>query len=451
MTPDLTPDTSRRLDSAAPTRPRRRRGDTPSNGDVLGTLSAWRLRNDSPRPLDEGAWGLDRLLGDVLDGVMALQNAELGTVVLYRPDRAVLELAAERNFRAGFADRATPVRVGEGAVGLSVQTRKRVIVEDVDADECYTEHRAFAAREGYRALQSTPLFSGSGAPLGVIATYFTRPHRPSERELELTDHYARQAASLIERHLFEVELLEAKAAAERASEGKSHFLALVSHELRTPISAILGYTHLLTEGIPEPIGPRATDQVQRISACASYLTEVIDQVLEYSRLEAGEDTVHVTRVPTAEVISEVASVVQPLAHRKGLALRLRTSHAPEAMTTDRRRLCQILLNLLGNAVKFTDSGEVSLTIRRSSGRLLFHVTDQGCGIDPKDIEAMFDPFVQGERTASSGRRGAGLGLAIARMFARGLGGDLSVESEPGRGSTFTLWMPERPRVSDADS
>jgi signal transduction histidine kinase len=226
-----------------------------------------------------------------------------------------------------------------------------------------------------------------------------------------------------------------------ASRDGGRSLALLTHELRTPLSAILGYAHLLADGIPEPIPGKAREQVKRIAACAAHLTDVIDQVMAYSRLEAGDNGVHLGPVDVAKLVSGVVSIVQPLADRKGLALRTRLDEAPRTFEADAGRLRQILLNLVGNAVKFTDEGDVTLVAHRSSGNVMFHVHDCGPGIAPDEQARIFEPFVQGEASADTRRGGTGLGLAISRMLARSLDGDVVVSSTRGEGSTFTLWLP----------
>ncbi len=251
-----------------------------------------------------------------------------------------------------------------------------------------------------------------------------------------------------ERHAVDAEPAATKAPAEPASRSRLRFLALLTHEMRTPLSAILGYAHLLVDGVPEPIPEGAAEQVRRIAACASHLTGVIDQVMEYSRLEAGENGVRLAPVDVAAVVSEAVSIVQPLADRKGLSLCTALDGTTPTFACDVGRLRQILLNLLGNAVKFSDEGEVSLVVRRSSDHLTFHVRDRGPGIPFEEQARIFEPFVQGEASGGAKGAGSGLGLAISRTFARSLGGDVVVCSRPGEGSTFTLWLPIQPVATD---
>ncbi len=236
-------------------------------------------------------------------------------------------------------------------------------------------------------------------------------------------------------------LLEATGVAEDANRAKSDFLATMSHELRTPLNAMVGYTELLLLGVPAPIPDASRVQVERIGQAARHLRSVIDEILTFSRIEAGSESVQPATVPLAELVEEVAAVIQPLATAKGLELALPDAARAVSVVTDPGKLRQILINLLGNAVKFTHRGGVRFQVERVGADVCFEVRDTGEGIAPADLEAIFEPFRQlgGSRTRQA--EGSGLGLAISRRLARLLGGELTVTSEPGVGSTFVLRLP----------
>jgi len=251
----------------------------------------------------------------------------------------------------------------------------------------------------------------------------------------------------------------------RANRAKSEFLANVSHELRTPLNAIVGFVDLLRDGVYGPLNSRQTGPVERIEASANHLRHLVDQVLDLAKMAAGRLEVHTEPVELRPFVFDVASEVEPLMTEKGLSFSLAIGATLPRVRTDPTHLRQILINLLGNAVKFTNDGGIAirgklikrnhhnenpevLTAAASSETLwiALQVADSGVGIAEKDRERIFDEFEQvnaGPR-GDSMRRGTGLGLSISRRLARLLGGDISVESELGRGSVFTVWLPVDP-------
>ncbi|MFN2563981.1 MAG: sensor histidine kinase [Gemmatimonadaceae bacterium] len=237
----------------------------------------------------------------------------------------------------------------------------------------------------------------------------------------------------------------ARSEAEAASRAKSDFLATMSHELRTPLNAIIGYTNLLADGIPDPVTERQRGQLARVNASARHLLELIDEVLTLSRLEAGREVVSRRDVAVADVLDQAAAMIEPMAHARRLRLDVRRPSPTLTIETDAGKLRQILLNLLTNAVKFTDEGSVVLSAEEEDGdsAVAFRVTDTGIGIAREHQDRIFESFWQIEQTTTRRVGGAGLGLNVARQLARLLGGDVTVESAPGEGSTFTVRLPRR--------
>jgi PAS domain S-box-containing protein len=229
--------------------------------------------------------------------------------------------------------------------------------------------------------------------------------------------------------------------ARAASQAKSDFMAVMSHELRTPLNAILGYADLLELGMAGPLADRARSYVERIRLSADHQKQLIEDVLTFSRIEAGREVVEVQHVVISELLREITAVIVPLAERKALKLFTDTVDAPESMRTDGRKLRQILVNLLGNAVKFTTEGHVALCIEQTEHCVCFVVEDTGIGVDAEHLERLFEPFWQGDHSLTRTAEGTGLGLSISHRFAQLLGGDIQVESVPGQGSTFTLVLP----------
>jgi PAS domain S-box-containing protein len=240
---------------------------------------------------------------------------------------------------------------------------------------------------------------------------------------------------------------QARAEAEAAGRAKMDFLATMSHELRTPLNAIGGYTDLLGAELYGPVTDAQRDALGRIRRSGRHLLGLIDEVLNYARIEAGAVRYRLDDVPVADAIAAAETLVQPQAGARGIAVVVedgaeRGTRSPVYARADAARLQQILVNLLANAVKYTErGGTVTLGCEAVPGRVLVHVRDTGIGIGPEKLATVFEPFVQGDRSLSRPQEGVGLGLAISRDLARGMGGDLVAESTPGVGSTFTVVLP----------
>lgn len=283
----------------------------------------------------------------------------------------------------------------------------------------------------------------------------------------LLQHERRQAARLVERSR-ELERLSSELL--RANRMKNDFLANVSHELRTPLNAIVGFVDLLREGVYGELSPRQVKPVERIEASANHLRHLVDQILDLAKMAAGRLDVHAESLDLRPFVLDVASEMESLVNEKGLSLSLVMGSSLPRVQSDPTHLRQILVNLIGNAIKYTDKGSIVLKTRSlardvaleqglpaivaharedNNSWLSIQVIDSGIGIAPAHHERVFEEFEQidaGPR-ADSPNRGTGLGLAISRRLARLLGGELLLASEPGKGSTFTLWLP----VREADS
>jgi PAS domain S-box-containing protein len=262
---------------------------------------------------------------------------------------------------------------------------------------------------------------------------------------------ARNAAQEIARHRDHLEdlvaertreLERANTDLERATQAKSAFLARMSHEFRTPLNSIIGFSTVLMEGITGPLGDEQRDQVGLINASGRHLLEIISDLLDISRVEAGRTRMDVREMDPAAVVSEVAEVLRPLAAEKRLEMRVRVPAEAPLIRSDAGKVRQILLNLGGNAVKFTETGYVELGLDTGDNdTVVFSVRDTGRGIRNDLLAHIFESFTQGDTPADDVPRGTGLGLTISREYARLLRGDVAVTSAPGKGSTFTLTLP----------
>jgi PAS domain S-box-containing protein len=236
-------------------------------------------------------------------------------------------------------------------------------------------------------------------------------------------------------------LRSSKETAERASHAKSRFMAVLSHELRTPLSAIIGYAELLAAGTSGPTTPTQRRQLERIRVTAWQLIEMMDEILGHARAEAGREELRIESVDAAAIARQSAEIIEGAAAAKGVHVDASATGQRIVVRADPGKLRQILMNLLGNAVKFTEAGSVTIVAAREGDDACVHVRDTGPGIEQEDLERIFEPFTRGADPAANNAGGTGLGLSLSRRFAEMMGGSLHVRSRPGDGSTFTLRLP----------
>ena len=237
------------------------------------------------------------------------------------------------------------------------------------------------------------------------------------------------------------ELERARADAERANHAKAEFLSSMSHDLRAPLNAVGGYAQLVLDGLYGPTTEKQRDAMMRIMRSQQHLLAVIRDILDFARIEAGHVRLDITDVSLSDVLHGVSVMIEPQMAAKHLAYECSTGEENVVVRTDRERAVQILLNLLTNALKFTDSGSVKVDCSTTEQRVSIHVRDTGRGIPADRLAQIFEPFVQVGRNPDEARQGIGLGLAISRHLAQNMGGDIRVESTEGRGSVFTLELP----------
>ena len=240
------------------------------------------------------------------------------------------------------------------------------------------------------------------------------------------------------------ELAAARDEAVRSSQAKSQFLANMSHELRTPMNAIIGFTGLVMRRCQELIPAKQYSNLEKIRISANHLLALINDVLDLSKIEAGQMEIRMTQAPVETLVEHCARAIETAVHDKGLALETYIEPGLPVLYTDQDKLRQILINLLSNAVKFTAEGKIDVTVRRQGDAIAFAVADCGIGIPPEARELIFEEFRQVDDSSTREYGGTGLGLSISRHLARLMGGDISIDSEPGQGSTFTVLLPLAP-------
>jgi hypothetical protein len=244
------------------------------------------------------------------------------------------------------------------------------------------------------------------------------------------------------RHTIEEQLREAKQAAEEANSAKATFLSTLSHEFRTPLNAIVGYADLLA--LDGPLNAAQERKVERITAGVWHLVSMMDGILSFAKLDAGHEVVRPEPLDARAIAREAGAMTEPTASAKGLSFSLELPDAAVHLVTDEAKARQILINLCGNAVKYTESGGVRLSVLDGEDRVTFEVHDTGIGISAEHHARIFERFWQVDGGPRRAVEGMGIGLAAAREYARLLGGDVEVNSEPGQGSTFRLWLPHPP-------
>ena len=339
--------------------------------------------------------------------------------------------------------RDVPVEPEPGtAAGRALLDGKVVQIADVRADPNYTWPEAHRLG-GFRSILGVPMLR-EGVPIGVLALTRSEVRPFTDREMSLVSMFADQAAIAIENvRLFE-EIQEKSRQLELASQHKSQFLASMSHELRTPLNAIIGLTEMIVSNVAKFGAEKVQEPLRRVNAAGTHLLSLINEVLDLSKIEAGKLELNLEAVNLPRLIDEVVGTAGQLAEKNNNRLVVNSADAIGPLRADPMRLKQVLLNLLSNACKFTNEGEVALRVRRvADGRdwIELAVADTGIGLTTEQQSKLFQDFTQADLLTARRYGGTGLGLALSRKLARMMGGDVTVASEPGKGSIFTVRLP----------
>jgi signal transduction histidine kinase len=403
------------------------------------------------------------------NGVQQNRLATLAPLIAARIDALDRVIRARQDSGASAAQRA--FRTSSGREYMDEARQVIAAMKD-------TERRLLASRQAVeqrRAVRTRWVITGGTLLAFLLATFtLATLARTAQRESEAAEQLRQQAAELesaneqlqeqaAELEAFNEELQstteelaeqtqlaeraaevaqDAQRVAETANQAKSSFLATMSHELRTPLNAIAGYAELLALGLRGPVTPEQTTDLEAIRRSEEHLLGLINSVLAFARLEASQEQMNLANVPVADAIATVEAMIKPQIGGKGLAFDTTGAQPGVVAYADRHKMAQILTNLVSNAIKFTERGGTVYVSAESNGSMVhIRVRDTGRGIAAGDLERIFEPFVQLDRQLSRPVDGVGLGLAISLGLAKAMGGDLTAESAPGEGSTFTLSLP----------
>jgi GAF domain-containing protein/HAMP domain-containing protein/anti-sigma regulatory factor (Ser/Thr protein kinase) len=386
---------------------------------------------------------VEAVLNAILMHACRLADSGGGAVYVFDEAKATFELAAGHNMKQDLinAVRSHPIRLGDALIGQCALRREAVQIEDLQEGP---PHPLFEMhlQAGIRALLAVPLLHQQKV-IGALIVRRKRPGAFAPETVDLLQSFASQSAVAIQNARLFKEIEDKSRQLELASQHKSQFLANMSHELRTPLNAILGYTELIQDGVyGEPL-EKIRGVLERVQANGKHLLGLINDVLDLSKIEAGQLTLRIDDYSLHDVVHTVVTATESLAREKKLAVTVDLPKSLPAGRGDERRIAQVLLNLVGNAIKFTDTGGVTIAAAAAQGRFRVSVSDTGPGIPLEEQARIFEEFHQVDSSNTKKKGGTGLGLAIAKRIVELHGGSISVESEPGQGAKFTIELPVR--------
>jgi signal transduction histidine kinase/HAMP domain-containing protein len=387
---------------------------------------------------------LRAVLAAILAHACRLANAGGGAIYTFDEVTEEFSLAATHGMSAELIEairEAHPRLRDISPVGQCTLTRSVVQVTDLATEPAYPLRQALLSAD-VRALLAVPLLREER----IIGAFMVRRRLPGSFDqavIELMQSFASQSALAIQNARLFQEIEEKSRQLEVASQHKSQFLANMSHELRTPLNAVLGYAELMQDGLYGELAPETKEVLVRIQANGNHLLGLINDVLDLSKIEAGQLALSIDDYSVANVVQTVVSATESLAAAKNLPLKVDMSDDLPIGQGDERRIIQVLLNLVGNAIKFTDAGEVRIAVTKVNGVFAVAIADTGPGIPDPERGRIFQEFHQVDSSVTKKKGGTGLGLAIAKRIVELHGGRLWVESELGKGSTFHLELPIR--------
>jgi signal transduction histidine kinase len=386
---------------------------------------------------------LETVLTTIVAKATQLSSTEAGAIYVFDDATQEFRLRATYGLDDGIVAelRDSHIHIGETAISDAVEQRTPVQIPDLRNDPSATLD--VIVRAGFRALLLVPLLGTEGV-VGALVVRRKQPGEFPKSTVELLQTFAAQSVLAIQNARLFSEIEDKSRQLAEASEHKSQFLASMSHELRTPLNAIIGLTEMMVTNAARFGTEKALEPLRRVNAAGTHLLSLINEVLDLSKIEAGKLELNPEPVNLARLIDEVVGTAGQLAEKNQNRLVVEAQENVGALNADSMRLKQILLNLLSNACKFTKEGEVALRVRKvADGRdwVELAVADTGIGLTAEQQAKLFQDFTQADSLTARRYGGTGLGLAITRKLARMMGGDVTVTSEPGKGSIFTVRLP----------
>jgi len=412
-----------------------------------------------------------------VNAMITRANSPSVAIYLLNEEKTFLELIFSDGFSEGVLEKARRLPVDGSISGLAVKDRQVVISKDMENDSRLEPVvRQWLLKSGYRGAVTVPLL-GEKKVLGVLNLLYPEYQKiPFDQEGELlvigqtvglaitnalniahlheemavrlrTEDELQKLNAELEKRVNQrtAELEVAKERAEQADRIKSAFLATMSHELRTPLNSIIGFTGIMLQGLAGPLNPEQQKQMAMVQNSSRHLLSLINDVLDISKIEAGQLDLAYETFDLRTSIEKMVKLITPLAEKKSLDLHVELPDSQATVTTDQRRLEQVILNLLNNAVKFTDQGQVGILCRNEDDSHVLYFSDTGIGIQQENLPNLFQPFTQIDTGLARKREGTGLGLSICKKILDLMGGSIEVESTWGQGSTFTVRLPHKPR------
>ena len=391
---------------------------------------------------------LEKVLETIVSHAVQLSGTDCGVIYEYDEAAKAFYLRASHRMEeeAVEAVRATPVRVGEGATGRAVIMREPVQLPDMLDQREYSATRArpLLTRLGYRSLLSVPLLREQQI-MGALTVWRRQIGEFKPEVVNLLQTFATQSALAIHNARLFREIEDKSRQIEAANRHKSEFLANMSHELRTPLNAIIGFSEVLQEKLFGDLNEKQAEYTSDILTSGQHLLSLINEILDLSKVEAGRMELELTSFDLPLAIDNARTFVRERAVKHGITLDVDVDDRLGEYVGDERKIKQILLNLLSNAVKFTpEGGRICITANKTDNGAEISVSDTGIGIPPAEQPTIFDEFRQVGGEYAHKKEGTGLGLTLAKKFVELHGGKIWVESEVGKGSTFTFTLPEKP-------